>query len=138
MFAIIYSGQSLPSCNLEVAADAKSMKHACQPALLTQIADAMGSGVSVREFEKDSFRHVLDLGNYRNRQALVDALEITVVIHEEGPVRVYSGEDIGLTEQGNISCPYLCYFSFPWGKQWEEALTTGWKTRNFTMYARLK
>lgn len=140
MHAIIYSGKKLPSCDNEFFQDVKSMRHAGQPSLITQIVDSKLYGISTREIEPGSFRHVIDFSNPTNekRNRIVDAMDLIVVLKEND----YSCRKIlkcdGITASGNISCPEIHYFMFPWGQQWKDAFTTGMDTKNFTLFASMK
>jgi len=140
MFAIIYSGKKLPSCDNEFFNTVEDMKHAGQSSLLTQIVDSKRDGISTREIEKGSFRHVIDFADPTNakRSAIVDAMDLVVVLKEND----YSCRKIlkcdGITASGNISCPDIHYFMFPWGQQWKDAFSGGFETKNFTLHASMK
>lgn len=141
MFHIIYTGPRIPSCKNEFSVTEDTMKHAQSHSLLNEIIHAKKYGVSSTIVEDNTVRHIFNLTSFRkNKEAVLKYLNLTVVVHanEYSPLKIYSGDKLYVTEGGNLGCPQLYYFSWPDHVQWGKALTSGWVTKNFTLYAEIK
>lgn len=142
MFHIIYSGHRLPTCDNEFGVSRDNLKHAQTHSLLGQLDRAEEKGYAVVNLEGKTLRHIIYIPEYgmtdEQKENLLEKLDITIVVHAHEYQRLQIVKDVYVTRQGNIGCSKLSYFSWPTGDAWKQALTTGWKTRSFTMYAEVK
>lgn len=139
MFHIIYTGLGLPSCDNEFCASVDNAKHALTNDLLVQIEQARSIGVSAREINPGTYRHVVcaDGTSVQFRRNFLSGLRVTVICHgnEHNPVRVYTGSDIHVTDAGCLWSPGTDYCVWPTPEEWANALTKGKCYRSYTVYA---
>ena len=141
MFHIIYTGHSLPSCDNEYGITRDTVKHAQTHELLHNILVAENSGFAQTNITDDTKRTILQFSglSVEQQKNLLEKLKITIVAHGSVYHDLKVITDVWAKQNGCIGCSQpIHHFGWPSDEAWLQALTTGWKTKSFTMYVEVR